>query len=76
MHGFSSATIVHDISQDDDGRPLIMLYVGDFDPSGMFMSEVDLPKRFAEYGGDHINAEAHRADARTCERAAIVPGNG
>ena len=38
MHGFSSATIVYDISQDDDGRPLIILYVGDYDPSGMFMS--------------------------------------
>jgi len=25
MHGFSSATIVHDISEDDDGRPLIIL---------------------------------------------------
>src|SRR6516225_7183074 len=37
MHGFSSATIIYDISRDDDGRPLIILYVGDFDPSGMFM---------------------------------------
>ena len=31
------------LPQDDDGRELIVLYVGDFDPSGMFMSEVDLP---------------------------------
>ena len=31
-----------------------MLYVGDFDPSGMFMSEEDLPARLAKYGGDHI----------------------
>ena len=31
-----------------------MLYVGDFDPSGMCMSERDLPKRFADYDGDHI----------------------
>jgi hypothetical protein len=54
VHGFSSATIVYEISQDNDGRPLIILYVGDFDPSGMFMSEVDLPKRLSEYGGDHI----------------------
>ena len=54
MHGFSSATTVHDISEDDDGRPLIILYVGDFDPSGMFMSEADLPNRFAKYDGDHI----------------------
>jgi hypothetical protein len=36
------------------GRPLIILYVGDYDPSGMYMSEVDLPKRIAEYGGDHV----------------------
>ena len=55
MHGFSSATIVHDISEDDDGRPLIILYVGDFDPSGMFMSEVDLPERLAKYDGDHVS---------------------
>ena len=54
MHGFSSATTVHDISEDDDGRDLIILYVGDFDPSGMFMSEVDLPARFAKYDGDHV----------------------
>jgi hypothetical protein len=54
VHGFSSATIIHDISEDDDGRPLIILYVGDFDPSGMFMSAVDLPKRFSKYDGDHV----------------------
>jgi hypothetical protein len=54
MHGFSSATSVYDIAQDDDGRDLIALYVGDFDPSGLFMSEEDLPKRLEEYGGDHV----------------------
>jgi len=54
MHGFSGATTIHDVSQDDDGRKLIVLYVGDFDPSGMFMSEEDLPNRLSDYGGDHI----------------------
>jgi hypothetical protein len=54
VHGFSSATAAHDLAEDDDGRDLIVLYVGDFDPSGMFMSEEDLPARFAKYGGDHI----------------------
>lgn len=54
MHGFSSATSVHDVAQDDDGRPLIALYVGDFDPSVLFMSEVDLPTRLSEYGGLHV----------------------
>jgi len=54
MHGFSSATTVYDVSQDDDGRQLIALYVGDFDPSGLFMSEEDLPTRLADYDGNHI----------------------
>jgi hypothetical protein len=54
MHGFSGATTVYDVSQDDDGRELVVLYVGDFDPSGMFMSEVDLPNRFSKYDGDHV----------------------
>jgi hypothetical protein len=54
MHGFSSATAVYDICQADDGRPLIALYVGDIDPSGLFMSEGDLPTRLAEYNGDHV----------------------
>jgi hypothetical protein len=54
MHGFGSATSVYDIAQDGDGRPLIALYVGDYDPSGMFMSERDLPDRLERYGGDHV----------------------
>jgi hypothetical protein len=54
MHGFSGATTIYDVSQDDDGRELIVLYVGDLDPSGMFMSEEDLPNRLSDYGGDHI----------------------
>ena len=31
-----------------------MLYVGDWDPSGLCMSERDLPDRLARYGGDHV----------------------
>ena len=54
MHGFSSGTIVHNIAEDDDGRELVALYVDDFDPSGIFMSERDLPRRLVEYGGNHI----------------------
>jgi len=57
MHGFSSATAVYDIAQDCDGRSLIILYIGDYDPSGMFMSEVDLPERLAKYDGDHVRVK-------------------
>jgi hypothetical protein len=54
FHGYTSATSVYEIAQADDGRPLIALYVGDFDPSGMDMSEQDLPKRLEQYGGGHV----------------------
>jgi hypothetical protein len=54
MHGFSGATTVYDVAQDDDGRQLIILYVGDYDPSGMYMSAHDLPDRLDKYGGTHV----------------------
>jgi hypothetical protein len=49
-HGNTSWTKSHDAANDyrDDPRPMTILYVGDCDPSGMYMSEVDLPiNRFA-----------------------------
>ena len=53
MHGYGSATVLHDIAQEtaENNKPLTVLYVGDWDPSGMNMSEVDLPERLARYGG-------------------------
>jgi hypothetical protein len=69
VHGFSSATSVHDIAQDEDGRPLVIIYVGDFDPSGMFMSEKDLPTRLAKYDGDHV--EVHRVALTRFQVAAL-----
>lgn len=57
MHGFSGATTVHDIAEDGDGRMLVAFYVGDLDPSGLWMSERDLPERLERYGGDHVLLE-------------------
>jgi hypothetical protein len=54
MHGFGSATEVYNIAQDDDGRPLTVFYVGDWDPSGLCMSEQDLPERLERYDGQHV----------------------
>lgn len=53
MHGYGSATALYDIAQDtaDNDKPLSVLYIGDWDPSGLQMSEVDLPKRLDRYGG-------------------------
>jgi hypothetical protein len=52
MHGYSSATSVHDVAIATADDPLLVLYVGDWDPSGLDMSEVDLPRRLREYGAD------------------------
>jgi hypothetical protein len=70
VHGYDSATNVHDAAVDDDGRLLHVLYVGDYDPSGMGMSESDLPKRFAKYNGHHIII---RRIALTCEHLHGLP---
>jgi len=53
LHGFGSATVVHGISEESlrDPRPLVVFYVGDWDPSGLCMSERDLPQRIDRYGG-------------------------
>jgi hypothetical protein len=57
MHGFTSATSAHEIAIDDDGRQLIVLYAGDWDPSGLYMSEHDLPERMERYEGHHVSVE-------------------
>jgi hypothetical protein len=54
VHGFASCTVVHDVAVDYDGRPLIVIYCGDRDPSGLYMSEGDLPDRLRKYKGAHV----------------------
>ena len=54
LHGFSGATTIHDVANAKDGRDLVILYIGDWDPSGLCMSERDLPDRLKKYGGDHV----------------------
>ena len=54
MHGFGSATAINDVATTDDSKPLTILYIGDFDPSGLYMSEKDIPERLSRYGGHHI----------------------
>jgi hypothetical protein len=52
MHGYASATAVYQAARESvqDAKAWIVLYVGDYDPSGLHMSEVDLPNRLGEYG--------------------------
>lgn len=53
MHGYGSTTAVYEAAQHAgrSGRPFIAIYVGDWDPSGLHMSAVDLPERLKRYGG-------------------------
>jgi len=58
MHGFGSATSIYDVAQDNsEDVPLVVLYVGDWDPSGLYMSRHDLPDRLEKYGGDHVEVK-------------------
>jgi hypothetical protein len=54
IHGHNSATKTHEAAwlEQHDRRLWVVLYVGDYDPSGMDMSERDLPSRLARYGGE------------------------
>jgi len=54
FHGYGSATSVHDVAQasNEIDKPFVALYVGDWDPSGLHMSEVDLPERVENYDGE------------------------
>lgn len=54
MHGYASATVINEIARmsTESDKPLTALYVGDWDPSGKHMSEVDLPRRLEAYGGE------------------------
>ena len=52
MHGYSGASALHDAAVDSRyGNPLTILYVGDYDPSGLDMSEIDIPRRLERYQG-------------------------
>jgi hypothetical protein len=64
VHGWASKTAVRQLAVQSAERPqpIVILYVGDFDPSGMRMSNEDIPGRLRRY----------RADIR--ERGAEVRG--
>lgn len=53
MHGYGSATTLHSIAGEtaQSDKPMTILYVGDYDPSGLHMSEIDLPRRLELYNG-------------------------
>jgi len=54
MHGYGSATSLHSIAEEsaNSDKYLTIFYIGDWDPSGMNMSEIDIPGRMQRYDGD------------------------
>lgn len=56
MKGFGSYTSVRQAAEDShdtvEGKDCHVLYLGDWDPSGLYMSEIDLPSRLERYGSD------------------------
>ena len=57
--GYGSATRVYELARAE--RALLVLYLGDFDPSGMGMSVQDLPRRLARYSADPDDAPTKAA---------------
>ena len=55
MKGFGSATALNQLAALSRRvvrkQNAIALYIGDWDPSGLFMSEIDLPRRLERYDG-------------------------
>lgn len=70
MKGFGSFTSVRQAAEDSHSVPTdkkaVVLYIGDYDPSGMFMSEVDLPARLERYGSawEFVRIGVLEADTR------------
>jgi hypothetical protein len=54
LHGWSGATPLWNAAQANLERhqSSLILYIGDYDPSGMWMSEMDLPARLARYSSN------------------------
>jgi hypothetical protein len=80
MHGYASATAMHDVaceSLSSPQQPLLVFYVGDYDPSGLHMSEIDLPARLTEYRALELGDGDHDAPPmilRVALTADDVPG--
>ena len=67
FHGYTSATSIYEVATEIT-RPLIALYVGDHDPSGLDMRESDIPKRLEKYGADNDEEVDFRVIALTMDQ--------
>lgn len=72
-HGHSSTTALHSVAEEssESTKMLTVLYIGDWDPSGMHMSEKDIPRRLEEYGGNIELVRVAIAEQDTTAKAAV-----
>jgi hypothetical protein len=73
LHGWSGATPIWDAAQGnlDRHQNTLILYVGDYDPSGMGMSEIDLPQRLARYSSSDPSDKDITPDLARLELAEV-----
>ena len=65
VHGYTGASTLHTAAVNSHyGNPLTILYIGDYDPSGLNMSVVDIPQRLNRYEG-----------IATFQRIALLPAD-
>jgi hypothetical protein len=75
MHGFGSATAVNDAAAEWASleKEIVILYAGDHDPSGLYMSEADLPDRLWRYGARDFSIERVALLPEHCEDLPAFP---
>jgi hypothetical protein len=63
--GYGSTTRIYELAQRaTPTRPLVILYLGDYDPSGLHMSAEDLPRRLAFHATRNGHADLTREETR------------
>jgi hypothetical protein len=74
-HGYVSATKAHELAEEiqDSSQHMVLLYLGDWDPSGLDMSR-DAPERIVEYGSGEDFTWRRIALTEALIRAHDLPG--
>lgn len=75
-HGYVSATKAHELADEirTSSKPMILLYLGDWDPSGLDMGDRYAPERLVEYGSGEEFSWRRIALTDALIRAHDLPG--
>jgi hypothetical protein len=75
VHSTTSWSALYDVASHMDDRPLRVLYVGDWDPTGVWLSEQDLPTRLTTLATAPGGVDDLDPDAIIIERVALTWGD-